>query len=480
MSSFRRFRAGGWLQHDPDHIDTWVRDLKARVAARPRPLIEPIQDFRDMVDKDPVLTIATCEMFLEAAILKQSTPLGTPEVDNFGDFLTLLNGILIQAPEFTVCPTHADPDNPCGLIGFPINALLDWPMATATGYDVFANSLVNQQFKKILAYWTRFLASPESTYVLTEDSYPDRNPKVLGWFHPEARQHMVDVACCQNPKLQDTPCQKQPFEYFFQCDPSAPHYGYTSWDDFFTRPFNDGIRPVASPDDDNVIVNACESAPLQVVDNVRETDTFWAKGQPYSLQNIMNFDPLAEQFVGGTIYQAFLSALSYHCWNSPVTGTIEKAYVVNGAYYLENRYQGFVSADPDPVAPNDSQPFLSAVATRAVIFIRADNPKIGLMCVIPIGMAEVSSCDITVKEGQRVKKGEPLGMFHFGGSTHCLVFRPEVRNQHNLTFHWPGCPDPSDPDYPACEKDKTKYPNCNKPSIDAWNIPVCSLLATVG
>lgn len=26
-------------------------------------------------------------------------------------------------------------------------------MATESGYDVFANALVNQQFKKILAYW---------------------------------------------------------------------------------------------------------------------------------------------------------------------------------------------------------------------------------------------------------------------------------------------------------------------------------------
>lgn len=36
-------------------------------------------------------------------------------------------------------------------------------------------------------------------------------------------------------------------------------------------------------------------------------------------------DKLAEQFVGGTVYQAFLSALSYHRWHSPVSGKIVKA-----------------------------------------------------------------------------------------------------------------------------------------------------------
>lgn len=44
------------------------------------------------------------------------------------------------------------------------------------------------------------------------------------------------------------------------------------------------------------------------------------------------------------------------------------------------------------------------MAARGLIFIEADNPDIGLMCVIPIGMVEVSTIDITVKEGQHVKK----------------------------------------------------------------------------
>ena len=42
-------------------------------------------------------------------------------------------------------------------------------------------------------------------------------------------------------------------------------------------------------------------------------------------------------------------------------------------------------------------------------------------------MAEVSSCEITVKVGDKVKKGQELGMFHFGGSTHCLIFGPQAK-----------------------------------------------------
>ncbi|MGL4679909.1 MAG: phosphatidylserine decarboxylase, partial [Plesiomonas shigelloides] len=229
-------------------------------------------------------------------------------------------------------------------------------------------------------------------------------------------------------------------------------YGFKSWDDFFTRTFVPGVRPVAEGDD--VIANACESAPLQVVKNVKQSSKFWLKGQEYSLENMMDFEPEAAEFVGGTVYQAFLSALSYHRWNSPVSGIVKKVKMVNGSYYLGNRNQGFDNENgADDSAPNNSQPFLSAVATRSLIFIESDNPKIGLMCFIAIGMAEVSSCDVTVKEGQHINKGDELGMFHFGGSTHCLVFKPSVELEFD--FH------------------------NTKPGLDATNIPVCSRIATV-
>ena len=40
-----------------------------------------------------------------------------------------------------------------------------------------------------------------------------------------------------------------------------------------------------------------------------------------------------------------------------------------------------------------------------------------------VRMAEVSTCEVTVKKGERVKKGGQLRIFHFEGSTHGLMFR---------------------------------------------------------
>lgn len=141
--------------------------------------------------------------------------------------------------------------------------------------------------------------------------------------------------------------------------------------------------------------------------------------QPYSVLDMLAFDPLADHFIGGTIYQAFLSALSYHRWHSPVSGTIKKSYVVDGTYFSEPLFEDFQSTAvegdkkgrgyTDSNGECTSQEYISAVATRAIMFIEADNAKIGLMAVIAIGMTEVSTCEITVKEGDKVKKGDQLG-----------------------------------------------------------------------
>jgi len=35
-----------------------------------------------------------------------------------------------------------------------------------------------------------------------------------------------------------------------------------------------------------------------------------------------------ELFVGGSLYQGFLSPWCYHQWHSPVSGIVEKAYLL--------------------------------------------------------------------------------------------------------------------------------------------------------
>lgn len=311
------------------------------------------------------------------------------QVRDYKLMLRLFDHIISTAPAF-----EAD-----DLVGFPINAILDWPMGTPAGMAMFTSPAVNMHFKKMFDVWSSYLASEASCDVLTNADD--------GWFGPSASAAMPD------------------FEETFVCDPSAQFYGFKSWDAFFTRQFRANVRPVFFPDNDDIINSACESTVYRIAHHAKETDRFWLKGQPYSLAHMLNSDEYAEQFAGGTIYQAFLSATKYHRWHSPVNGHIARILTIPGTYYAESPYEGF--PDPDAAGPNLSQAFITSVAARTIVYIQADNPAIGMMVFIAVGMAEVSTCSATVQVGDKVQKGDELGMFHFGGSTHCLVFGPQVK-----------------------------------------------------
>lgn len=305
--------------------------------------------------------------------------------------LLLFDRNLTQAPEF-------DADF---LVFLPFTAILQWPMSMSNGLTILINREVNHQFHRLFEVWSQHLGSLASRNVITEK----------GWLSKEALARM--------PGFIET----------FVCDPKKPHWGFRSWDDFFARRLRDGARPVEDPGNSSIIVSACESIPLRITDNIRERDQFWIKGQPYSVTHMLNNHPEAKQFIGGTVYQAFLSPFFYHRWSSPVDGTIELIDVVQGTYFAGMPSSTLPS--PDAYALQGQQPFLAHVATRALIFIRSKDPRIGLMCFIAVGMVEVSSCEVTVRKDQVVKKGDEIGTFHFGGSTHCLVFGPQTR----LKFH---------------------------------------------
>lgn len=387
-------RLGGWLPVDPRELNEWLKNTIEEAEKKRAPFHPVVEEFQHMIESDPVMYMYFTQMFEQQPTFPPPPHSGDVKIKNYQQMLVVINHVLTTAPTY----------NTTGMVGFPINAILDFPMITPAGLSAFAMEKVNAMFRKVLAVWTQFLDSPDSRYVLNESP--------TGWLSPRARKNLT---------LDE-----------FKTQPDKPYLGFKSWNDFFIREFKPGMRPVASPDDDSVIVSACESAPYAIQNNVQEHDTFWIKAQPYSLRHMLH-GHFVKQFVGGTVYQAFLSAEKYHRWHTPVSGTIRKLEHVPGTYYAEAASEGF-----DPAGPNDSQGYIAHVATRALIFIEADNPAIGLMCVIAIGMAEVSSCLLVggdgkpLQEGQRVKKGEQIGYFQFGGSTHCLVFRPNVISEFAL------------------------------------------------
>jgi len=392
-----RSRAG-WLPSGQKQLEGWLSGHVERVDGREAQDLRPsVAAFKSLIDSDPVVAMLVRRMIEQVPQTRAYTDRHVRDVDHL---LALIDGVLDLAPEY-------GEEN----VTLPMGAVLDWTMGTPAGFAAYRDSRINLALRAILREWCEFLTSPASLYVL--------NDSPQGWKSETARD---DIGMHQ-----------------FRHDPDDRHWGFTSWNDFFSRRLVEGARPVAAPEDDTVIVSACESTPYGLRSDVKLRDRFWLKGQPYSLHDMLDNDEAVAEFAGGTVYQAFLSATNYHRWHSPVAGTVVRARVVDGTYYSEAD-----SVGEDATESPNSQSYLAHVATRAVVIIRADNPGIGLMAFVAVGMSDVSSCIIDVEPGQHVAKGQELGYFQFGGSTHCLVFRPGVITSVDLR----AIPLPRDPGAP--------------------------------
>jgi phosphatidylserine decarboxylase len=377
-----RRRLGGWLPSNEQALGEYRRTIAQRALRRDpgAPRAGVVHDLAQLVKNDPVLRMAASRSIDEAR--GQGYELGYTNID---ELMAVIDYLMTYAPPFSES----------SLVHCPLNAVLDWPMCMPSGYALFRDQDFNAHLKRVLTYWCGFLSGPYSRMHLNDDTD--------GWFSQEA---------IEKTRIHE-----------FLCDPREPFWGFSSWNSFFTRQFRPGARPVAGAGDSKIIVSACEASPYAIRHEVQLHDRFWIKGQPYSLQEMFTASQreVAKRFDGGSVYQAFLSACNYHRWHAPVSGTIEKAYLIDGTYYSALEAEG-----EEPGGLNDSQGYTTAVAARAVIVIDCDDEALGSVACLFVGMAEVSSCVIEAMPGQHVDKGDELGFFQYGGSTYCLIFQPGV------------------------------------------------------
>ncbi|PPR04307.1 hypothetical protein CVT24_013380 [Panaeolus cyanescens] len=373
------------------------------------PHVPAVEEFSVAIKSDQTMLTLFNEIFVQAAHAPD-----VPALESFDQVLFILDGIVSRSPAF--CIVKDDKGNFTGEpIGIPIYLLFDLLSNTQAAYDLFRMDTFNAAMKRLLDAWGAYLITKESTDVFHE------GPE--GWFSPLALQLLDGGRFIGD--FNST---------YVTPDPQSADRGYASWDDFFTREVQHHARPIIAADDLTLIHNACESTVFNIQRNVKLHDQFWLKSRPYSLYDMLAKDTEdASKFVGGTVYQASLGPQDYHRWHSPINGTVTKVVNVPGTYYAVIPDEGADPNDPD-LQPNDphgglfrSQGFLTLSAARALVFIESPNPDIGLLCFIGIGMCEVSTCQIIVKPGDNVTVGQQLGMFHFGGSSHALVFGPQAK-----------------------------------------------------
>lgn len=273
--------------------------------------------------------------------------------------------------------------------------LVDQPLAALEGKGLYRNTL---QYYPPFSSWLRSFADAWGMFLDTNASWNNEIYQQIyadpmfglqkGWFEPAAN--------------------------------------WKTFNEFFARYLaNPGVRPIAAPKDPAVVVAPADSVPQGVwaIDDHSRIQV--DGGLRVKLATYYNIEDLLgeesrykDAFAGGVLTHTFLNVNDYHRYHFAVGGTVKETKVILKNVALE------VSWDKkqEKYVPIDSTGWQFS-QTRGYAIV--DTGKYGLVALIPMGMAQVSSVNFekAVQPDTDHQKGEMLGNFLFGGSDFIMLFQ---------------------------------------------------------
>ncbi len=428
----------GWLP-DPSR-DSFRLFFEMVLKADRQDLAPSIRALQELIKGNDVLGFLASNAFEQNANIiaahqsSQEAPI--PRIPDLETLLHAFNTILKHAPQFI----NDD------LVGLPFSALVVGIDATLGGSTLFRLPTFNEKMKAILNDWAVFLQSPASASGFAVDGKQ--------WLSPTAK------------KQYDFPAWKKD-------SPNLPYW--SSWDSFFTREFLHPAeqRPIAGPDTNQVVICPNDGSLFCWQAQVQRKDVFWLKDMPYSLDDIFSSPDarqndlikslkLSEMFEGGYVFQTYLNPYNFHRWWVPVNGTVLfDPLVIPGCFFSKvvlPDYGGATTA---------STPYLAEANARGLVVFKTEG--FGNVCCIPLGMSEVSTVrfDPTMKKGATVRKGNEMGMFHYGGSSFVVIYQ-KLPDKQLIFMNAQGAPYPAQPPPPGSSAGASNYGTNIGSQIGQW------------
>lgn len=204
---------------------------------------------------------------------------------------------------------------------------------------------------------------------------------------------------------------------------------WKSFNDFFSRRLKSpAVRPIALPGNDEVICSPADAEPQGIWEIDEDSHIVQKEGVLIKSRKFNSISALlgpgckyADSFAGGTLTHSFLDVNDYHRYHFPVSGTIREIRLIPGNDAAGGRV----------VWDKDLQRYLlqcesagwQSIETRGCVIVETESN--GLVALLPIGMSQVNSVNFekNLRVGDRVKKGDMLGYFLFGGSDFVLLFQ---------------------------------------------------------
>jgi phosphatidylserine decarboxylase len=133
----------------------------------------------------------------------------------------------------------------------------------------------------------------------------------------------------------------------------------------------------------------------------------------YKIPELLEGSPYKDAFKGGLFMHSFLGPSDYHRFRAPVRGTVLECRAIMGEVFL-----GVGIKDGQYYATDETN-YQFRQERGLIVF---DSP-VGLVAVLPIGMAQVSSVNMVAVKGAYLDKGDEFGYFMFGGSDIIVLFQ---------------------------------------------------------
>ena len=354
---------------------------------------ESAKAFYEMMEADPQL-----KAMMEKSIAKAHEIISDPEVNpvnSVEEFYPFLDWAVTCMPWAVLkdepYPTMYDRiDESIDYIWF----LLDQPLDELKQYDYYYPSL---QYHEPIASWCRDYSNEWGAFLSTEKSWNDEYYE----------------------RVKNDPSMKMDQGWYAETNV------WKTFNEWFSRYLIDpSVRPIA----ENAVVSPADARAqgLWNIDesgNLIEKNPLQIKSRHFtSIAQLLGPDTAyADAFNGGYFTHTFLDVNDYHRYHFPVSGEIKEVFKIKGT----NGAGGITVWDPEKYryVLLDQDPGWQMIETRDCVIL--DTEEYGIVAVLPIGMSQICSCNFedTVKVGAKVKKGDPMGYFLFGGSDIVMLFQ---------------------------------------------------------
>lgn len=200
---------------------------------------------------------------------------------------------------------------------------------------------------------------------------------------------------------------------------------WSSFNDFFARKLIDkNQRPIGGAD----VVAPADSCPkgFYKIDShglVEDDDIQIKTAHIKSVETLIGEDSAyCKAFANGTLTHCFLDINDYHRYHFPVDGTIVEMRKISAA----NAGGGVTRWDErEKRYVYYNKLGFQMIETRDCVILET---SFGYVAILPVGMSQICSCNFEpdLHVGKKVKKGDPLGYFMFGGSDIVMIFDKSV------------------------------------------------------